>query len=207
MPIKQILVDRKIPCLVHFTNINNLVSILDNGLYPVSELSSLECGCFKNDEYRFDGHSDSVSLSVAFPNCQMFYRIVNNCDDKYCFIALSPRLILNYECAYCRQNAADGTISCQSLDELKKSESFSGMFDEIEGFRSREDQKLKACDPTDVQAEILVFGKISPSYIFGVVFPDNESKDEYINVLSDKKAYVHSANQGFYGTRTYSREY
>ncbi|HDY7709000.1 DarT ssDNA thymidine ADP-ribosyltransferase family protein [Vibrio vulnificus] len=205
--IKNVIAERKIPYLVHFTNLKNLKSIFSDGLVPRSQLDALDAEYESNDDARLDGHEDSVSLSVAFPNCQMFYKLWKNSGDKFCLLALDPELLQKHSSAFCKYNAADGAISSQDIETLKTAAAFEGMFDELPSQRSRADQKLEDYDPTDVQAEILVFDTIPKGYIGAVVFPDKESEKDFKDIIGGCKSYVHSPNKGFYGTRTFSREY
>ncbi|EIO4082778.1 DUF4433 domain-containing protein [Vibrio parahaemolyticus] len=205
--IKNVIAQRKIPFLVHFTNLKNLKSIFNGGLVPRSQLDASGAKYESNDEVRLDGHEDSVSISVAFPNCQMFYKLWKNSDDKFCVLALAPDLLLNHSSAFCKYNAADAAISSQSIETLKTAIAFEGMFAELPSQRSRTDQKLKNYDPTDVQAEILVFDTIPKGYIGAVVFPDKESEKQFKGIIGGCKSYVHNPNKGFYGTRTFAREY
>ena len=83
----------------------------------------------------------------------------------------------------------------------------SEMFDEIEGYKSRKDQKLKSCDPTDSQAEILAFGVVLPEKIRGIVFRDKAMKQAYSQKYPDLKMYHHPEGKGMFASRTYVREY
>ncbi|EFJ2279524.1 DUF4433 domain-containing protein, partial [Escherichia coli] len=59
MTIQEIIQQRNIRSLFHFTHSDNLTSILDNGLMSRSELDN-EYNC--NDEERIDGHPDAICL-------------------------------------------------------------------------------------------------------------------------------------------------
>ncbi len=205
--VQSIIRDKEIPFLVHFTNLKNLESIFEHGLVPRDQLHELGSESETNDEHRIDGHEDSVSLSIAFPNCQMFYKIWQKCDDQFCLLALDPELLLKHESAFCKYNAADGAIIHQDINTLKSPEALMSMFEELHSQRSREEQKLKSYDPTDVQAEILTFDIIPKGYIEAVVFPDKASSKKYKGIIGGCKSYVHDPNKGFYGTRTFAREY
>ena len=205
--VQSIIRDKEIPFLVHFTNLKNLESIFEHGLVPRDQLHELGSESETNDEHRIDGHEDSVSLSIAFPNCQMFYKIWQNSDDQFCLLALDPELLLKHESAFCKYNAADGAIIHQDINTLKSPEALMSMFEELHSQRSREEQKLKSYDPADVQAEILTFDTIPKSYIGAVVFPDKASSEKYKGIIGGCKSYVHNTNKGFYGTRTFAREY
>lgn len=64
-----------IPYLVHFTRASNLASIIEHGLYPIGRTAEIGVAPEINDPYRFDGHLNASSLSIAFPNFRMFYRL------------------------------------------------------------------------------------------------------------------------------------
>ena len=123
-------------------------------------------------------------------------------------LLLNKSVLWQKECAFCRHNAADARISRQPLDALTTEAAFRGMFDEIDGLSSREDQKLKAYDPTDVQAEVMVFDIIEPEYILGIVFDSEDAKNAYSHFLTEEqRAWVHPKSKGLFGTRSYSRLY
>ena len=205
--IKKFVQDKKIPYLVHFTNINNLESIMENGLLPRDRLDELDDEAYINDELRLDGHYDSVSTSIAFPNSQMFYRTWKDSDDYYCILGLDKSILWDYDCAFCKHNAADNIISSQNIEDLKTIAAFREMYDEFSWLDSRKDQSLKSFDPTDVQAEVLVFDEIDPSYILGAVYPTKELQREFESLMDGRRTYVNSLNKGFFGSRSYSRKW
>ena len=81
------------------------------------------------------------------------------------------------------------------------------MFNEIEGHRSREEQKLKLYDPTDPQAEILVFDIIPPDKFLGVVFRNKATKLEYAKKYPGLRVLHHGEGKGMFASRKYVREY
>ncbi|EGM68818.1 hypothetical protein SOHN41_03157 [Shewanella sp. HN-41] len=98
-------------------------------------------------------------------------------------------------------------MSHQQLQDLQTPDAFRGMFQEMASQRSRADQKLKPCHPTDVQAEVLIFDTIPSNYIMEVVFPDRQTQIQYAQRINGKKSSVNLPNSGFYGTRTFLLEY
>lgn len=64
----------QIPYLLHFTRVVNLPSIMAHGLYPIGRVSEIKATPAINDQYRLDGHRNSTSVSIGFPNCQMLYK-------------------------------------------------------------------------------------------------------------------------------------
>ena len=198
--------ERKIPYLMHFTRAPNLPLIMKYGLYPIGRVHEIGITPQINDQLRLDGHRSSTSLSIAFPNCRMLWKYrMENEGIYWAILVLDPSILWTKTCAFCRHNAADGRISNQPIASLMTPQAFSGMFDEIDGLASRDEQKLKLCDPTDVQAEVLVFDVIEPHYIIGVVFETNKTRDAYTPHLGDRKTYVHPNNKGVFATRKYAR--
>ncbi|MBV6423679.1 MAG: hypothetical protein NAOJABEB_01482 [Steroidobacteraceae bacterium] len=120
-------------------------------------------------------------------------------------LGIDPAVLWNKDCAFCRHNAADNRISGQPLEALQTVEAFAGMFEEIDGVTSREEQQLKPFDPTDGQAEILVFDVIEPALIRGVVFEGNSSRDEHLPILGDRKVLVQAPKRGYFASRSYAR--
>lgn len=70
MTIQEIIQQRNIRSLFHFTHSDNLTSILDNGLMSRSELDNENNEYNYNDEERIDGHPDAICLSVSYPNAK-----------------------------------------------------------------------------------------------------------------------------------------
>ncbi|HCD1288798.1 TPA: DUF4433 domain-containing protein [Vibrio parahaemolyticus] len=200
--IKQIIEDQKIPALTHFTSLSNLESILENGLYSRDKVDeSVEV----NDEKRLDGRKDTISTSIGFPNSKMFYKYRNQKGGRWCVVAISKSVLTDLDCMFCKHNAADARISGLTDEELAKPESLAGMYDEIAGLPSRGDQKLRAYDATDVQAEVLIRDHIPAKYIVGIAFQDKPSRDKFEELAGKRKIVVHSRNKGLFGAREYVR--
>lgn len=195
-----------IPFLVHFTRAINLPSITAHGLYPIERASEIRATPHINDECRLDGYRNSTSVSIGFPNCQMLYKLrMDEPQTDWAILGLDPSILWTKDCAYCCHNAADARISSQRLFDLKTFEAFKGMYDEIDGVLSREQQRLKAFDPTDVQAEVLVFDVIEPKYIGGVIFEKASVRDAYLPHLNGRQTFIHGKSKGMFANRKYAR--
>lgn len=204
--IKAHAVTLAIPYLLHFTRATNLPSIMNHGLYPIGRAHEIDANPQINDHQRLDGYRNSTSVSISFPNCQMLYkhRMAEPAVD-WTILILHPSILYAKNCAFCRHNAADARISSNPLPTLMTPKAFFGMFDEIEGVSSREEQKLKAYDPTDVQAEVLVFDVIEPQYIAAVIFEKASVRDSHLQHLGTRKTYIHANNKGMFANRKYAR--
>lgn len=202
----------KVPYLLHFTRASNLPSIMAHGLYPIARVGEAGVAPAVNDHRRLDYRTDGTCMSIAFPNSRMFYKYRKECVDAgiamdWAVLVIHPSVLWVKDCAFCQHNAADARISGEQLAVLKTPQAFAGMFEEIEGVESREAQKLKPCDPTDVQAEILVFDVVEPQYIIGVIFDSSAGRDTYTPHLGGRKTYVHANDKGIYASRGYARKY
>lgn len=198
----------EVPYLLHFTRAINLPSIMAYGLYPISRAHEIGANPQINDQYRWDGRRNSTSVSIAFPNSQMLWKYKKENEGvDWAILVMPPSILWTKDCAFCRHNAADGRISNQPLPSLMTSQALIGMFDVIDGVPSREEQKLKPFDPTDVQAEVLVFNVIEPQELIGVIFETAAARDTYIAYLSNRKTYLHANNKGMFASRGYARKY
>lgn len=184
LKIQDICRSRGIETLVHFTRIENINSILREGLIGRRNLELSGQDFLYNDEYRADNYPEAVSLSISFPNYQMFYRIreqrktegVN--DSQWVVLLLDVKVLWELDCAFCQQNAASNAVRSIPLDERKKPEALKGMFDDFYDIK-REDLLIPQNYTTHPQAEVLVFDQIPTQYIHVIHFWDATSLDNW----------------------------
>lgn len=200
--IQQIVAKRDIKCLLHFTRVENLESIMANGIIPVTIARQNQISMLSNDAFRWDGHPNASCLSITFPNSLMFYKC-RNADTKADWVVLGihPNVLSDKNCAFCKRNAATREISGQPLDSLQTPTALEGMFEEIDGFSTRQAQGLKLNHTTDVQAEVLVFDIIEPQYILGAVFNKQDIKAHYDRFLQGKQSHLQGINNGYFYRR------
>ncbi len=180
-----------IPFLVHFTRTRNIPSIMANGIVPVDQLNNGGLQAEINDDLRLDGHLDAVSTSIAFPNSKMLWKLrQENHGVNWVVLLIFNSVLWQKDCAFCKFNAADIRISSMEVKSLKNVNSLSSMYDPIAGV-DRTAEKLKEFDPTDVQAEVLVFDRIEPQYIASAVFQRETNKSQYSVHLPDRKIFTH----------------
>jgi len=132
------------------------------------------------------------------------YRNENKCVE-WVVLGIHPAVLWTKNCAFCRHNAADGRISTQPVHSLQTIGAFAGMFDEIEGMTTRAEQRLKPYDPTDGQAEILVFDLIEPQLIIGVVFGSEAMRNQHQPLTGERQALVQGTTKGYFAARSYVR--
>ena len=159
--IERVASQLRIPYLVHFTNEKNLSSILEIGLQPKQNSEKYKFFPAINDALRLDGHMDAISLSIGFPNSKMFYKYRKQSEEESWAVLVIDRSVLwKRKCAFCKNNAASSQISSKSPDELSSHQALLEMYEDMPNPYSRAGKRLHEYDPTDVQAEVLVFGVI-----------------------------------------------
>lgn len=176
--IKQQVENRGIKWLVHFTHIQNVDSILEHGIMPRRETEQLDRTLDKErdfifpDSSRADGKNASC-LSIMFPNNKMlWHKRQQYPDTDWVFLLLKPDVLWECDCAFYPTNAASNGLRHQPVESFKTAAAFEAMFasEIIEETANGSqpiirDPFLKPYLPTDVQAEVLVFNTIAPSYI------------------------------------------
>jgi len=198
--IQAIVTARNIPYLVHFTHVDNLSSILNNGFYPQSRKTELSGGIAHiNDELRLDNKKDHTSFSIAFPNSKMFFRVRNTFGGDWAILLINNKILWEKECLFYQTNAASNSVRFNSTDEHKGSNALSRMF--LSSDECPRESFLLDYDPTDDQAEVMIPGVIESSYIDSIVFDNKDIANEHYNRIEDKKVYYCQPVTKLYTTR------
>ena len=187
--IEDIIAKRNIKSLIHFTRNENLENILINGIIPRNDMTDQFINPFDfllkdkksngkyiyNDDYRYDGKCDYSCFSISFPNNLMFYRLRQEAQNSiWAVIVFSSDILLNYECLFYPCNAANGSVSNEDIKLFQGAEALENMFSP-EG----REAFLRDCDPTDVQAEVMIKGNISQTYITSVIINNEQETNKY----------------------------
>lgn len=188
--IKDFVIEREIKYLMHFTRASNLDSILQRGLVPRDTLTSEGYEHF-NDSLRLD-HTDSVCLSIGFPNYKMFYGIQkDNPGVDWVILAISPEVLWRLPSAFCCANAASSSVVAVPLEERKKLAALKAMYSDW-GDKSRVALDIPNNYPTNPQAEVLMLEGVPRSYIFGVIVLNNAKKEELQSIYRDLQVIVNA---------------
>ncbi len=193
--IQQFCEERGIETLCHFTRIENLQSILQEGLLGRSILHERGQQFWWNDADRADRCPEANCLSISFPNYQMFYSIregmkseeVN--DSQWVVLLLDAKVLWELDCAFCQRNAASNAVRSIPLNERKKTETLKDLFGDFYGIK-HQDLQIPQNYPTHPQAEVLVFDQIPTEYINAIHFRNatilEQWRSNYIGTFSDK---------------------
>lgn len=204
--IKAVAQQREIPCLVHFTRVENLPGILRQGLLPVAAAQRFGVRPLINDELRLDECPDATSLSIGFPNAPMFYKYrCRSSDLGWVVLELEPAVLWTKPSLFCSQNAASSAMRWQTRAQRSTVEAFRGMYEDVVGTHVRGRQPLQCFDPTDVQAEVLVTDVIEPQFIRRAVFCHPAVRDHYLPFLAGLHTQIDRPGRGYFADRTCAR--
>ena len=186
--IAQFLKYRRIEKLVHFTNIENLASILKIGLLPRKTLEEQNINFVYSDESRIEGRKDCICLSVEYPNNKMLFKKYNTIGEYVVLILNAKPILLNDDKKYYLFiNAASVPNSLKS-DKLTAPIYFENMFQKQVGWgKPDRDEKLPSFVPTCEQAEILLQGSVDINDIQEVHFRNEKDYNDFINSCKDKE--------------------
>lgn len=177
--IKNAAINRGIANFIHFTNIENVYSIVYNGLLTRNFMDNEKIAYCYNDEERYDNLKKSISLSITFPNYKMFYKLqCGHPEMRWSIIILRAEEVLDLDCIFCRTNAASNEMRRISVEERRTLQAFEDMFYERSDI-TRENMGLPSNYTTDPQAEILVCDNIPQNYI-QCICVENKDDMEYL---------------------------
>lgn len=179
---------RKVQKLVHFTNIENLASILKIGLLPRKTLEEQNINFVYSDESRIEGRKDCICLSVEYPNNKMLFKKYNTIGEYVVLVLNAKPILLNDDKKYYLFiNAASVPNSLKS-DKLTAPIYFENMFQKQVGKNKLDrDEKLPSFVPTCEQAEILLQGNVDINNIQEVHFRNEKDYNDFINSCKDKE--------------------
>ncbi len=203
MPIEEICIRRGITDVMHFIQLSNLNSILQNGICTREYLYRHDIQFDYNDDLRIDGFENSISFSISFPNYRMFYRLrqENNCN--WIVLICNAQILGTFNCIFCYTNAADTRILLDDHNRLRSDTAFEEMFSERHGSRDNLDDD----DPTDVQAEVLCLENVSTDYIRAIVFDDEQELARFNQLRPKINLMYHPPGQGVFASREYWAEW
>lgn len=192
---------RNITCFTHFTRIDNLNSILDNGILSVYDLNHGNFEYCSSDKERMDNHLEEISVSVSYPNGQMLYSKISNLGGDWVVMELDPYFVLKRKCNFFKTNAASNFVKeIRQQRENNLSTYFEEMFAEKnDGEKTQKD--LPENFATDEQAEIMVYRHIPVYAIKAVHFQNENSIDEFSDKLKDLGIKYDSSDYFFHARK------
>ena len=173
--IRDLVIEKGITRLCHFTQSRNLAHIFSDGLGICStyELKKEKLPYNETDEVRYDRHPELICCSIEFPNVYYFATSRSRVQlfEDWAVLLIDPKYIYRKDTLYCPCNAAKG----KGAYLCSGAEGFESLYDlHPRGSNFPRSAKRMEAAPTDVQAEVLVDVPIALEDIIGVVFFDIE---------------------------------
>lgn len=162
--------ERGVEHFVHFTSLENVSSILANGLLTREALDKSSLTFDFNDEIRLDGRNH-VNLSITHPNIPFFFKTRKQHPDRYYVVLrISTQLLLwlaenygdNSYSFYWTNAAANRAFSC-NVERLFSGEDRPSYFD--------------SNWTTDSQAELIIPHAIPREFIEAIALPTDYAAD------------------------------
>lgn len=149
----QYLIDKGVKWLYHFTNVDNIDSILENGLVARSLQEKKQIISKYNDPN--EAGSDYISVSIEWPNYKMFYKKrIDSPSEKYVVACISVYALT--ECQFKMYSSNASKAFGSSLVEEAK-----GLYYDSPSRKCLRHDKY----PTDPQAELRILNVIPIKYI------------------------------------------
>lgn len=201
--IRAVAEELRIPHLVHFTRCENLESILRHGVHSIASCDELGVEAIRNDKLRLDNQPDGISVSIAFPNYRMFYKYRQlEMQTGWAILILSREILWEKECGFYKNNAADSRVRHRPRNLTTTAHAFLEMF---EGGNLGRNDWLNSYDPTDSQAEVMVYGTIEPHFIEAIAFETKAAADRWANHVEGIETFFAGRNKGLFATREHVR--
>ena len=191
----DIIKERHINHIYHFSPIENTDSILEYGLLSREYSKKMNISNVITDPERLDGQLNKISASISYPNCKMKYRLEVNEGYRFVIYDINPRLLLSkLDIQFYYTNAACGIFNNINRRTLTTNEAFLNMFDE-----EYREPNLDISYTTDPQAEILVDTEIPKRFIEEV---HTKFMNPEIKTLCLEKGYGYHPNYDIYMGRS-----
>ncbi len=175
--LSDIIARRRIDHIVHCTPLENLASILRNGILPASFIGgSDEIHAFRTDALRLDENLDASCFSIQEPSFQHLRRICGSFDEA-AVLFVSLDVLFCKACAFYPQNASNREFRFKALSYWKMMDRFEEMFAADEMRILKDGVELASNLTTYESAEVHVFGGIETRHIEQVAIRRDYDRD------------------------------
>ena len=183
---------RKVSRLCHFTKLESLESITKKGVLPQQQLRQQNLSNFIQDHNMAnkEGHTNFVRCSVEYPNLfnldffQNTQQQTSNSAIQWVVLLLNPNLLTRPGTKFCDTNAAteNGTRIQPGTNGFK------AMYKKVVNLPNhspvkRANKHLMSC-PTNLQAEVLIEGKIDFANVLAVVVYDQQTQQNAQQIVT-----------------------
>lgn len=190
----QIIKNKNINNLVHFTKEENLESILEYGILSVNALNLIGTNFKNSDDKRLDGNLDYICNSIEFPNYKMFFsKRMQDKNQKWIIIKINSELILDkLNTLFIPDNSSRKKFS-SSIYNLSSNKALMDLFSEENRYPS-----LPSNYTTNPQAEVLIKDHINHNYIDSII---TEKKEDRVAAIARNANVDYDYNTNLFNYR------
>ena len=188
--ISEFITGRKIERVLHFTHIENLPSILENGILNQKELVSKNIPFKPSDRARQDELESGICCSITTPNRRMMQYKVRELGSMFAVIEMSTEILLLNRFACFPSNAARTDIRTLARKAPINYVGINGLSNLYLNWIVRWASKLEDAQPTDSQSEIVIFDTIPSMNIRKIHFSPFTPTDIIESVKNLANKYV-----------------
>lgn len=165
--IAELVAQRKITRVCHFTTRQNLIYIGDvGGILANADLRMRSVPARINDKHRYDNHQGYVCTSIQYPNVRLLSDFADRFGGEWIVLLIRPEVLETRGTLFSDTNASSaGAVLKPGLEGLER------LFSDRWRLGTRTTQHL-ASTPTDLQAEALIPTRIENDLVYGVAVPD-----------------------------------
>jgi hypothetical protein len=186
--ISEFITGRKIEKILHFTHIENLPSILENGILNQKELVSKKIPFKPSDRARQDELESGICCSITLPNRLMMQYKIREFGSMFAVIEMPADVLLFKRFACFPSNAARTDIRLLARKAPMNFVGVDGLSNLYLNWIVRWASKLEDSQPTDSQSEIVIFDTIPLMNIRQIHFSPYTPTEtiESVKKLADK---------------------
>lgn len=200
--ISEIIKQRNIRWLCHFTPRKNLKEIKRIGLKP---RNLLDHTAIFTDSFRYDQNKNAICLSISKPNKWMFDMKRKQGFDL-CLLLIDPAILYKKNCLFYPHNAATASYRSMERTLFSTEQALENLFSDVITYQKsgREPQdihrswnmELENCETTSDQAEVQCLDIIEPEYIKCIIEDQNIplSYQEILEYLSSIESVLLDGN-------------
>tara|TARA_R100000027_G_scaffold2734_9_gene2751 strand:+ start:62590 stop:63177 length:588 start_codon:yes stop_codon:yes gene_type:complete len=168
--------------LYHFTPVENLESILQHGILSRSTLDKMKIPYVWNDQQRYDGKFDRISISPNRTNRRYLRRMIKKYPARdFVRITIFCKILFDdkFDCLFYPDNAASKKFSGVPENRFKGLEALERFLESS----SNPDDGIVSLE----QREIMALGPISTNCFSAVIFLNPESFSKFRSPLLQKR--------------------
>lgn len=202
--MEQVLKQRNIQYLVHFTQAENLHNIFKHGLLPRTTLNANKIESHFNFKSR--KYHDAIALSIEFVDYIQFNAIrYRQHNLPWVVLCIDASILKRMNCAFSILKGSPLTYG---------TDAFSALFNEMDDQVSRKTLNLESYLPTSVQSKVLCYDRIPSEYIREVHFQTREDyfiyrltipKNAQVAIKIDQKYFVSRHDYEYWKVNSYRK--